>query len=95
MLLTGESLGESTQNGISPKHDDSLLKKVETILHDNMRNEGFDFFCEGFGGKTGWFATTAGQIEMHALKTFVEFYSRKSIILWVILLDWMQLYLSF
>lgn len=31
------------------KYDDSLFKRTEKVMHENMHDEGFEFLCEGFG----------------------------------------------
>lgn len=52
--LTGEQelSNGSSQNVITSGSDDNLVREVEKVLHNNIRDTGFDFNCEGFGSTT-------------------------------------------
>lgn len=54
MDLTGEQelSNGSSQNVITSGSDDNLVREVEKVLHNNIRDTGFDFHCEGFGSTT-------------------------------------------
>lgn len=43
---------EASQNVMTSDSDDNLVRQVEKVLYDSIRETGFDFACEGFGSMT-------------------------------------------